>query len=145
MEELVGNTQGFAESGYDTMESSIKYRLIDTTPFSVSSAIVQRYLTQIMDSVLATDPHLQGPAIDILTFTVKQGLAHPLTVLFNITCFVWRMLMWLHSTALPCHHRLGNISVGGHRSSGSSAAYHHASQTCFYAQCRFPSSMSEII
>ncbi|KAL5519986.1 hypothetical protein ACEPAG_1646 [Sanghuangporus baumii] len=59
MEELVGNTHGFAESG-------------------VSSAVVQRYLSQILDAALSPFSHVQASAVDILSFTVKQGLAHPL-------------------------------------------------------------------
>ncbi|GLB45503.1 putative sister chromatid cohesion protein [Lyophyllum shimeji] len=59
MEELVGNTDGFADSG-------------------VSSAIVQRYLQPILDAALSQNPHIQTTAIDVLTFTIKQGLAHPL-------------------------------------------------------------------
>ncbi|KIL61369.1 hypothetical protein M378DRAFT_26115 [Amanita muscaria Koide BX008] len=59
MEELVGNTDGFADSG-------------------VSSAVVQRYLNPILEAALAKHAQLQGTAIDILTFTIKQGLAHPL-------------------------------------------------------------------
>ncbi|KZP26313.1 hypothetical protein FIBSPDRAFT_1040859 [Athelia psychrophila] len=59
MEELVGNTDGFADSG-------------------VSSAIVQRYLTPILDAALSQRPQIQAVAIDVLSFTIKQGLAHPL-------------------------------------------------------------------
>ncbi|TDL22099.1 hypothetical protein BD410DRAFT_770589 [Rickenella mellea] len=59
MEELVGNTHGFAESG-------------------VSSAVVQRYLDQIHEAALAVQPQVQSAAVDILSFTIKQGLAHPL-------------------------------------------------------------------
>ncbi|KAG6812718.1 radiation sensitive protein rad9 [Tricholoma furcatifolium] len=59
MEELVGNTDGFADSG-------------------VSSAIVQRYLGPILDAALSQNPPIQATAIDVLSFTVKQGLAHPL-------------------------------------------------------------------
>ncbi|EKM54090.1 uncharacterized protein PHACADRAFT_162472 [Phanerochaete carnosa HHB-10118-sp] len=59
MQELVGNTDGFAESG-------------------VSSAVVQRYLQHILDAALSREAQIQGPAVDILTFTIKQGLAHPL-------------------------------------------------------------------
>ncbi|CAE6459153.1 unnamed protein product [Rhizoctonia solani] len=59
MEELIGNTDGFADSG-------------------VSSAIIQRYLTQILSSALSPNRHIQAPAADILTFTIRQGLAHPL-------------------------------------------------------------------
>ncbi|KAJ7246366.1 hypothetical protein C8J57DRAFT_1675032 [Mycena rebaudengoi] len=59
MDELVGNTDGFADSG-------------------VSSAIVQRYLNPILEAVLSPRPSIQAVAIDVLTFTIKQGLAHPL-------------------------------------------------------------------
>ncbi|KAJ6620718.1 hypothetical protein B0H10DRAFT_1911606 [Mycena sp. CBHHK59/15] len=59
MEELVGNTDGFADSG-------------------VSSAVVQRYLNQILEAALSQHAQIQAAAIDVLTFTIKQGLAHPL-------------------------------------------------------------------
>ncbi|KAK1217276.1 Sister chromatid cohesion protein 2 [Marasmius sp. AFHP31] len=59
MDELVGNTDGFADSG-------------------VASAVVQRYMSHILDAALSLNTGVQGSAIDILTFTVKQGLAHPL-------------------------------------------------------------------
>ncbi|EMD39745.1 hypothetical protein CERSUDRAFT_150412 [Gelatoporia subvermispora B] len=59
MEELVGNTDGFADSG-------------------VSSAVVQRYLNPILQAALSSNGQIQAIAVDILTFTIKQGLAHPL-------------------------------------------------------------------
>ncbi|KAJ7070155.1 hypothetical protein C8F01DRAFT_1364201 [Mycena amicta] len=59
MDELVGNTDGFADSG-------------------VSSAVVQRYLTHILDAALSPHLSIQAAAVDVLTFTIKQGLAHPL-------------------------------------------------------------------
>nr|VWP00958.1 Transcriptional repressor TUP1 [Ganoderma boninense] len=59
MEELIGNTDGFADSG-------------------VSSAIVQRYLDKILEAALSQTTQIQSAAVDILTFTIKQGLAHPL-------------------------------------------------------------------
>ncbi|KAF8158512.1 hypothetical protein B0H34DRAFT_797892 [Crassisporium funariophilum] len=59
MEELVGNTDGFADSG-------------------VSSAIVQRYLDHVLEAALSQNISIQGVAIDVLSFTIKQGLAHPL-------------------------------------------------------------------
>ncbi|KAI8994107.1 hypothetical protein BD414DRAFT_481445 [Trametes punicea] len=59
MEELIGNTDGFADSG-------------------VSSAVVQRYLDKILDAALSQNAAIQAAAVDILTFTIKQGLAHPL-------------------------------------------------------------------
>ncbi|KAG8814407.1 Sister chromatid cohesion protein 2 [Serendipita sp. 401] len=62
MEAFVGNTHGFAESG-------------------VSSAIVQRYLPQILDAALVNNQQIQNSAVDILGFTIKQGLAHPLQCL----------------------------------------------------------------
>ena len=45
---------------------------------SVSSAIVQRYLDQILDAALSQSAQIQSAAVDILTFTIKQGLAPPL-------------------------------------------------------------------
>ncbi|KAL1664712.1 hypothetical protein GGF50DRAFT_101537 [Schizophyllum commune] len=59
MDELVGNTDGFADSG-------------------VASAVVQRYLDHVLTAALSQNPIIQSPAIDVLSFTVKQGLAHPL-------------------------------------------------------------------
>ncbi|KDR82399.1 hypothetical protein GALMADRAFT_220397 [Galerina marginata CBS 339.88] len=59
MDELVGNTDGFADSG-------------------VSSAIVQRYLDHVLEAALSQNGHIQAVAIDVLSFTIKQGLAHPL-------------------------------------------------------------------
>ncbi|KIJ60270.1 hypothetical protein HYDPIDRAFT_32393 [Hydnomerulius pinastri MD-312] len=59
MAELVGNTDGFADSG-------------------VSSAVVQRYITPILEAALSQNSQTQAVAVDILSFTVKQGLAHPL-------------------------------------------------------------------
>ncbi|KIO02759.1 hypothetical protein M404DRAFT_15882 [Pisolithus tinctorius Marx 270] len=59
MAHLVGNTDDFADSG-------------------VSSAVVQRYLTHILDAALSPNPQIQAAAMEILSFTVKQGLAHPL-------------------------------------------------------------------
>lgn len=55
----------------------------DTTSYSffrVSSTVVQRYLKQILDAALDSNPQIQAAAIEVLTFTVKQGLAHPLQV-----------------------------------------------------------------
>ena len=45
---------------------------------SVSSAIVQRYIDRILESALSQTSQVQSSAVDILTFTIKQGLAHPL-------------------------------------------------------------------
>jgi len=46
--------------------------------FRVSSAVVQRYMEPILDAALSQHPQTQGAAVDILSFTIKQGLAHPL-------------------------------------------------------------------
>ncbi len=45
---------------------------------SVSSAIVQRYMDPILDAALSQHPQTQSAAVDILSFTIRQGLAHPL-------------------------------------------------------------------
>ncbi|CAL1713404.1 unnamed protein product [Somion occarium] len=59
MEELIGNTDGFAESG-------------------ISSAIVQRYLDPILSAATSPNHQIQSPAVDVIAYTVRQGLAHPL-------------------------------------------------------------------
>ena len=46
----------------------------------VSSAVLQRYLDPILKAALSPVPQLQSGAIDVLTFTIKQGLTHPLQV-----------------------------------------------------------------
>lgn len=45
---------------------------------SVSSAIVQRYLDQVLQAALSPGSQNQAAAVDVLSFTIKQGLAHPL-------------------------------------------------------------------
>ncbi|KIY69312.1 hypothetical protein CYLTODRAFT_436196 [Cylindrobasidium torrendii FP15055 ss-10] len=59
MDELIGNTDGFADSG-------------------VGSAVIQRYLEHILQAALSRQQQVQTTAIDILSFTIRQGLAHPL-------------------------------------------------------------------
>jgi len=52
---------------------------VDTFPDSgVISAIVQRYLPQVTTLAQSTKPHIQKTAVDIISFTIKQGLTHPL-------------------------------------------------------------------
>uniref|UniRef100_D8PZC4 Sister chromatid cohesion protein n=1 Tax=Schizophyllum commune (strain H4-8 / FGSC 9210) TaxID=578458 RepID=D8PZC4_SCHCM len=76
MDELVGNTDGFADSGY---VRSIVYHCTDAHKARrVASAVVQRYLDHVLTAALSQNPVIQSPAIDVLSFTVKQGLAHPL-------------------------------------------------------------------
>lgn len=78
MEELVGNTDGFADSGYAL--GIIVSRLLADVLYRVSSAVVQRYMSFILDSALSQHAQNQAIATDILSFTIKQGLAHPLQV-----------------------------------------------------------------
>ncbi|PLW54207.1 hypothetical protein PCANC_04542 [Puccinia coronata f. sp. avenae] len=52
---------------------------VDTFPDSgVISAIVQRYLPQITNLAQSTQSHIQRTAVEIISFTIKQGLTHPL-------------------------------------------------------------------
>lgn len=57
--QLIGNVDGFADSG-------------------VASAIVQRYFPKITVLAQSTQPSIQRTAVDIISFTIKQGLTHPL-------------------------------------------------------------------
>ncbi|KAJ8463322.1 hypothetical protein ONZ45_g17624 [Pleurotus djamor] len=84
MDELVGNTDGFADSG-------------------VSSAVVQRYLNHILAAALSDNVQIQAAAIDILTFTVKQGLAHPLQSVPVIVALETSMNTMLSNRANALH------------------------------------------
>jgi cohesin loading factor subunit SCC2 len=46
----------------------------------VGSAIVQRYINTILHAALSSDDDIQKVAIDILSLTINQGLAHPIQV-----------------------------------------------------------------
>ena len=103
MAEFIGNTQGFAESG--CVPFFLKVYIVYSFR-RVSSAVVQRYLPQILDASLGGNAIVQNAAVDILGFTIKQGLAHPLQVRgtpLSIKVF--------HSRPeVPAnHHRPGNI------------------------------------
>lgn len=50
---------------------------------SVSSAVIQRYLQQVLDAALSANTQIQSSAVEILSYTIKQGLAHPLLVSNN--------------------------------------------------------------
>jgi cohesin loading factor subunit SCC2 len=49
---------------------------------SVSTAIAQRYLHQILKAAVSTDMAEHIPAFSLLGLIVKQGLAHPVEVSF---------------------------------------------------------------
>lgn len=68
---------GLQTRGTTAVTSLVSFAYI---PFSVSSAIVQRYLQHILEAALSQNAQIQNAAIDVLTFTIKQGLAHPLQV-----------------------------------------------------------------
>ncbi|SCZ88805.1 BZ3500_MvSof-1268-A1-R1_Chr10-4g03099 [Microbotryum saponariae] len=61
IEELVGNVDGFADSG-------------------VASAISQRYIDQILASTLSTNGAIQRVGVDLLTAVARSGFSHPLTI-----------------------------------------------------------------
>ncbi|GAA5875871.1 hypothetical protein JCM1840_002960 [Sporobolomyces johnsonii] len=61
MDELVGNVQGFADSG-------------------VASAIAQRYLKRIIESSLSRTPALQRLGVDLLSMIARSGFSHPITL-----------------------------------------------------------------
>ncbi|CDR46094.1 RHTO0S12e00276g1_1 [Rhodotorula toruloides] len=61
MEELVGNVEGFADSG-------------------VASAIAQRYLNRIVDASLSPNPTMQRIGVDLLSTIARSGFSHPLSL-----------------------------------------------------------------
>lgn len=66
------------------VKSSFSFQVTITEPSlsfnSVNSAVVQCYISPILEAALSQHPHTQAVAVDILTFTVKQGPTHPLQV-----------------------------------------------------------------
>ncbi|GEM10950.1 cohesin loading factor subunit SCC2 [Rhodotorula toruloides] len=61
MEELVGNVEGFADSG-------------------VASAVAQRYLPCIIDASLSPNPTMQRIGVDLLSTIARSGFSHPLSL-----------------------------------------------------------------
>ncbi|GAA5994954.1 hypothetical protein JCM5350_007201 [Sporobolomyces pararoseus] len=59
MDELVGNVEGFADSG-------------------VASSIAQRYLEPILRVAVSTHPQLQRVGIDVISMIARSGFSHPL-------------------------------------------------------------------
>ncbi|GAA5958305.1 hypothetical protein JCM3765_004786 [Sporobolomyces pararoseus] len=59
MDELVGNVEGFADSG-------------------VASSIAQRYLEPILRASVSTHPQLQRVGIDVISMVARSGFSHPL-------------------------------------------------------------------
>jgi hypothetical protein len=47
---------------------------------SVGMAIVQRYLASVLSAALSLNQAVQWSAVDILSFTVRQGLTNPMEV-----------------------------------------------------------------
>lgn len=61
MAKLIGDTEGFAESG-------------------VHTALMQRYIGNVSQLVLLDDGRIQRVALDIISLTVAQGLTNPMQV-----------------------------------------------------------------
>ncbi|TKA56971.1 hypothetical protein B0A53_01372 [Rhodotorula sp. CCFEE 5036] len=61
LDELVGNVEGFAESG-------------------VASAVAQRYLKRINEAALSHHVALQRVAVDLLSAIARSGFSHPITL-----------------------------------------------------------------
>ena len=59
-----------------------------TMPATNHLPIVQRYLNHVLDAALSQNIQIQAVAIDVLSFTIKQGLAHPLQVRRDDTCIM---------------------------------------------------------
>ncbi|EJU03190.1 ARM repeat-containing protein [Dacryopinax primogenitus] len=62
MDELIGSADTFADSG-------------------IASTVIQRYLGHILEGTLSTHLPTQRFSVDILGYTIRQGLAHPLRCL----------------------------------------------------------------
>lgn len=81
IDELVGNVEGFADSGF-VLIFALWFFLVELIHCfgRVASAISQRYIEQIIDSSLSTNPQIQRVGVDILTAVARSGFSHPLTM-----------------------------------------------------------------
>lgn len=59
---------------------------------------------------MARNVQMQSAAVDILGFTVKQGLAHPLQVCYNPIVFHPCPVFSAVTQVSPCHSGIGNQS-----------------------------------
>lgn len=75
---LIGNNQELSESGSVVSDEAIEMK--HSHGCRVSSAVVQGNIDAILKGAASSYPPLQDAALDVLTFTVKQGLNHPLQV-----------------------------------------------------------------
>ncbi|KAJ9475705.1 Sister chromatid cohesion protein 2 [Pseudozyma hubeiensis] len=87
---LVGNTETFADTG-------------------VGSAMMQRYSEDVLKATLeVSNPPLQRTAIDILRFTVLQGLSHPIQCVPYLVSLETLEDRKLRSRAMELHSHLAS-------------------------------------
>lgn len=103
------------------------------TALSVSSAVIQRYLQQILDAALSPNSSIQTSAVEILSYTIKQGLAHPLLVWSTVNDFITSYLFF-HFTVFSCDSCSGDLSYQQPQLSRSFPPYDTASQAYFTAE-----------
>lgn len=81
MEELVGNVEGFADSGYVVLFAIPTLAcMTDFSNRSVASAVSQRYLKRIISSAQSTNPVMQRLGADLLNMIARSGFSHPITL-----------------------------------------------------------------
>lgn len=73
---LIGSSQDLTESGWVAL--LLMWCLANNE--SVSTSVVQRNINAVLQGARSSHPALQDAALEVLTFTVKQGLHHPLQV-----------------------------------------------------------------
>ncbi|KAH8915687.1 ARM repeat-containing protein [Atractiella rhizophila] len=72
----------------------------------VGSAIVQRYTQRIFRSALSHEGGIQRAAMDVLSFTVKQGLCHPISCMPTIVALESSTDNTISNRALALHGHL---------------------------------------
>jgi cohesin loading factor subunit SCC2 len=109
LNELIGNTDGFADSGCVRLRW---LRRILTTFGRVSSAIVQRYLSHILVEATSTHAINRNAALEIISFTVRLGLAHPVQCLPTIVALEASADPAISKKAITLHASLHNKHAG---------------------------------
>lgn len=143
MEELIGNTHGFAESGFVILQGPVSNDGLNLC-FSVSSAVVQRYLPQILDCALSSHAQIQNSAVDILSHTIKQGLAHPIMVSANPVAYHAMNIQCLF-VVIPDNCSSGDFSSQCPKYTRRRSPHGSTPQTCFIIDVGLHPRLSQVV
>lgn len=104
---LIGNNEGFANSG-SVLCVSPCVPMLRRKVHRVALAVVQRYMANVTKAALSPLAQLHKPAVDIIGFTIRQGLAHPIACLPVLVSLESSTDTAMATKAYALHHILHN-------------------------------------